>query len=398
MRLLPLALVVTLFSTVCIRFVPAAFVGPNPVLHKSFKINPKSTELLTGRFQGHRIRSATSGVLGARAESYSKEEGFDIDGPRKAGGSTGDLAILGALRSLRSGDLQQTREVWFPGTTNEAFKFQCQKADFFVKINRHFSAKEMFEGEAASLNAMRFGGMRCPAPLRFGDLPDGGSYLITEYMDLDPFALTTAMMQETLGKEVAKMHLHQPERHQFYGFGVPTLLGRKPANNNFCASWSSFFIKQRLEPLLDQALRRFPYKAQKLRMMREELLTKSFQALEDVQDCRPSILHGDLQFSNAGMVEAPYNRFDAVLFDPCSFYGNSEFDLAYEGWPLHDLHSGHRLSDAFFDGYHSVIPRRKGHNRRKEIYQMFHLLKLVAKSGAEHVPLITEMARSFVRG
>eukprot|EP00961_Rhodomonas_salina_P129473 1743982-Rhodomonas_salina.3 len=37
---------------------------------------------------------------------------------------------------------------------------------------------------------------------------------------------------------------------------------------------------------------------------------------------RPSILHGDLQFSNAGVVESPYGRYDIVVFDPCSFYGS----------------------------------------------------------------------------
>jgi hypothetical protein len=34
---------------------------------------------------------------------------------------------------------------------SESYKFSCEKADFFVKINRKFSCADLFEGEASSL-------------------------------------------------------------------------------------------------------------------------------------------------------------------------------------------------------------------------------------------------------
>lgn len=52
--------------------------------------------------------------------------------------------------------------------------------------------------------------------------------------------------------QIAKMHMHQPERHQFFGFGVPTLLGNQRADNGFLSDWSTFFVERRLVPVLDQ--------------------------------------------------------------------------------------------------------------------------------------------------
>eukprot|EP00288_Rhodomonas_lens_P005231 CAMPEP_0177741284 /NCGR_PEP_ID=MMETSP0484_2-20121128/28031_1 /TAXON_ID=354590 /ORGANISM="Rhodomonas lens, Strain RHODO" /LENGTH=121 /DNA_ID=CAMNT_0019255511 /DNA_START=112 /DNA_END=474 /DNA_ORIENTATION=- len=109
----------TVIAVGCIPGTQQAFVSPltshcNTIGSAASKLGKAQVPLCR--------RQSCSGVAALRAHDdggYSKEEGFNTAGPRKAGGSTGDLAILGALRTLRSGDLQQTREVWFPGTTNE---------------------------------------------------------------------------------------------------------------------------------------------------------------------------------------------------------------------------------------------------------------------------------------
>jgi hypothetical protein len=72
---------------------------------------------------------------------------------------------------------------------------------------------------------MRFAGQRAPAPLRVGDLPDGGSYIVMELLDLKPFALLDRDAQHLLGRALARMHMHQPDRHAFFGFGVETKAG-----------------------------------------------------------------------------------------------------------------------------------------------------------------------------
>ena len=57
----------------------------------------------------------------------------------------------------------------------------------------------------------------------------------------------------------------------------------------------------------------------------------------------------------------------AVAFDPASFYGHHEFDLAIAG-----MFGG--FSKAFYDAYHKEIPKEKGFNKRHQLYQLFHHL------------------------
>lgn len=61
-----------------------------------------------------------------------------------------DLSLLGAFGKLRAGVPTKSRELPKPSRINESFEIQCEKASYLLKINRHFSAAQMFEGEAAS--------------------------------------------------------------------------------------------------------------------------------------------------------------------------------------------------------------------------------------------------------
>lgn len=56
-----------------------------------------------------------------------------------------------------------------------------------------------------------------------------------------------------------------------------------------------------------------------------------------------------------------------VVFDPASFYGHSEFELA-----ISLLFGG--LPKAFFTAYHRKVPKAPGFERRLLMYQLFNLL------------------------
>lgn len=55
----------------------------------------------------------------------------------------------------------------------------------------------------------------------------------------------------------------------------------------------------------------------------------------------------------------------AVSFDPASFYGHHEFDLAIAG-----MFGG--FSQQFYDGYHQLIPKAAGFASRHKLYLLFH--------------------------
>jgi len=56
-----------------------------------------------------------------------------------------------------------------------------------------------------------------------------------------------------------------------------------------------------------------------------------------------------------------------VAFDPSSFYGHDEFDLAIAG-----MFGG--FSQAFYSAYHSSIPKAPGFIDRHQLYLLFHNL------------------------
>lgn len=79
-------------------------------------------------------------------------------------------------------------------------------------------------------------------------------------------------------------------------------------------------------------------------------------------DIKPSLLHGDLWSGNVAETED-----GPVAFDPASFYGHHEFDLAIAG-----MFGG--FSKAFYDAYHKWIPKEKGFEQRHQLYVLFHHL------------------------
>lgn len=57
----------------------------------------------------------------------------------------------------------------------------------------------------------------------------------------------------------------------------------------------------------------------------------------------------------------------SVAFDPASFYGHHEFDLA-----IADMFGG--FTKEFYDAYHSLIPKEPGFETRHKLYLLFHYL------------------------
>ena len=57
----------------------------------------------------------------------------------------------------------------------------------------------------------------------------------------------------------------------------------------------------------------------------------------------------------------------AVVFDPASFYGHHEYELAIAG-----MFGG--FSASFYEAYHSHFPRSHGFDSRHKLYQLFHYL------------------------
>jgi protein-ribulosamine 3-kinase len=199
---------------------------------------------------------------------------------------------------------------------------------------------DAFAAEADGLEALR-PHIRAPQVLDRG-VKDGKAFIVLEHLDLRRSGDYAA-----LGRMLATLHRQTGPR---FGWARDNYIGLSPQQNGWCDDWAEFWLERRMRPQLDWARR----KGFQLGIP-ELTLLKSHQP-------QPSLLHGDLWSGNAGFtVEGP------VVFDPAVYYGDRETDLA-----MTELFGG--FPAAFYRGYNEVFPLPPGYEKRKQLYNLYHLL------------------------
>ncbi|XP_045155836.1 fructosamine-3-kinase isoform X2 [Echinops telfairi] len=246
----------------------------------------------------------------------------------------------------------------------------------------------MFLGEMASLEAIRATGLvRAPQPIKVIDLPGGGAAFLMEYLKMR--SLSSQASQ--LGEQIADLHLHnqklgekwkeeestvgrraegaEPQYATKFGFHTVTCCGFIPQVNEWEEDWPAFFFRHRLQAQLDLIEKDYADReAQELWSQLQVKIPDLFCGLEIV----PALLHGDLWSGNVAE-----NDEGPIIYDPASFYGHSEFELAiasmFGGFPR-----------AFFTAYHSKIPKAPGFERRLQLYKLFNYLNHWNHFGQEY--------------
>jgi fructosamine-3-kinase len=101
---------------------------------------------------------------------------------------------------------------------------------------------------------------------------------------------------------------------------------------------------------------------------------------------QPSLLHGDLWGGNAGFTaEGP------VLFDPAVYYGDREADLA-----MTELFGG--FPQEFYSSYNKIWPLDDGYERRKHLYNLYHLLNHLNLFGSSYLAQVESTLRLLLLG
>ncbi|CAM9738390.1 unnamed protein product [Ascophyllum nodosum] len=237
----------------------------------------------------------------------------------------------------------------------------------------------VFMSEAVSLSALaKANVMQVPKPLHLGKLPrvgeiGPGAFMILEHLTLVPFGPMRPGNQAALGNSLADLHLskeHEALHQGRFGFPVSNFLALTPLNNAWCDSWTEFF-RRRISDQIDGLLKDKAYGRAALSAGRPETedLLRRLRAIEenvggvlDGVDVTPSLLHGDLWIGNTGAtLEGP------CMFDPASFFGHSEFELA-----IMDMFGG--FQEAFWMAYHAKLPKEEGFERRQRLYKLYHYL------------------------
>lgn len=243
----------------------------------------------------------------------------------------------------------------------------------FVKSNsEQFS--QLLEAESqALLEIEKHAVLKTPQCLGLHAL-GGQVYLALEWLDLksrgDDYAL---------GCQLAKLH---QITHSRYGWHSDNFIGYSKQSNHWVDSWSDFWLEHRLKPQLLAAEKQGFSKS--LKKNQKPLIAASKALLENHHP-QASLLHGDFWGGNKAFLADG----QPVIFDPASYYGDREVDLAMAG-----LFGG--FTHDFYVGYESVSPLDDGFNQRKVLYNLYHQLNHLNMFGTTYLGECLRAIKSIV--
>ncbi|MDA1078157.1 MAG: fructosamine kinase family protein [Verrucomicrobia bacterium] len=237
------------------------------------------------------------------------------------------------------------------GCINQASKLSgVDGREFFVKKNQ-LSFLTFFQAEARALQEMKdTNTIRVPTVIAHG-AAQAQAYLVLEYIEEGSSGPNG---QATLGSLLAQMHrVVQPH----FGWSMDNCIGATPQPNPPSQNWVTFYRDHRLAHQFKLA------ENKGCTFNGAQALLDQINSFFTTYTPHPSLLHGDLWGGNVG-----YDRDrNPFLFDPASYYGDREADLAFTY-----MFGG--FSSAFYDAYEKEYPVDPGFRIRKTLYNLYHEL------------------------
>ncbi len=246
----------------------------------------------------------------------------------------------------------------------------------FVKVNAA-ERLAMFETEALALEEISATGtVRVPRPLAHGVAGDRAYLALEGIVGLDTRGGPAS--QRELGRQLAALHRVTEPEHRF-GWHRDNVIGETPQPIGWADNWAAFFAGRRLGFQLELAAR------DGHRFRGAERLVEAVPDLLAGHRPVPSLLHGDLWGGNAGFDGSG----DPVVFDPASYYGDRETDLAFTR-----MFGG--FGPDFYAGYGEAWPLDPGHADRIPLYNLYHVLNHAHLFGGGYVTRARGMIDSLL--
>ncbi|MBN4080558.1 fructosamine kinase family protein [Beggiatoa alba] len=237
------------------------------------------------------------------------------------------------------------------GCINTAYRIGSDSKHYFVKFNSADNLT-MFEAEAEGLAELaKAKAVRVPLPICTGVMQQQ-SYIVMEYL-----SLTGRGSMADFAEQLVAMHRHAQTE---FGWQRENTIGSTHQENKLDANWQSFWRQQRLGFQLNLAKAKG---ANKRLLQKGERLHADLSSFFGSYQPTASLLHGDLWSGNVAFEASG----QAVIFDPATYYGDREADMA-----MTELFGG--FSSDFYAHYQALWPLDDGYRVRKDLYNLYHIL------------------------
>lgn len=215
------------------------------------------------------------------------------------------------------------------GDINDSYSLQTANHHYFMKVQPG-RGKVFFDHEVEGLHLLGEVA-NTPKVIASGEI-NGDGYLIQNWVD------TGQGSQFDLGKMVARVHQSHAQK---FGLDHNFTAGKLPKINTWQSDWITFYLDQRLKPLVKLATEN--HRWNDWREKHFLALCDQFKHYYATHQVQPSLLHGDLWAGNF-MFETSGRP---MLIDPDVFYGDRELDIA-----MTTVFGG--FYKDFYNGYNSV--------------------------------------------
>jgi fructosamine-3-kinase len=239
------------------------------------------------------------------------------------------------------------------GDINTCVRWETERGPMFVKL-APAARIGTFEAEAEALEELADArALRVPAVLGCG-VAGREAFLALEWIE---FGRATEASEIALGEGLARLHAQQEAR---FGWRRDNTIGSTPQRNAWCDDWVDFYGRERLGFQLELAESQgLGGRTVALGRRLCERLSCFFETYRPV----PSLLHGDLWGGNW----AADDKGAPVIFDPATYYGDREADLA-----MTRLFGG--FGRNFYRAYETAWPLDPGADVRRDLYNLYHVL------------------------
>ena len=260
------------------------------------------------------------------------------------------------------------------GCINETLVLQTTQGKYFIKYNSATAYPGMFEKEAAGLKILSdTKTLVLPEVIGSGETGKH-AFLLLQYIEN---RTPVKDFWNGFGTGLTALHSNTSE---YFGLDYDNYIGSLPQSNKRHADFYSFFISERIEPLLKEARNKGVFSQSDTRFF--DSLFKSLHNIIPAE--KPALLHGDLWSGNFMVT----TNGSPCLIDPAVYYGHREADIAMTQL-FGEFHT------EFYNAYNQSWAMEKGWQQRMDIFNLYPLLVHVNLFGGSYARQVLQIIRQF---